>query len=81
MLGSKSLGGTQVCHRHRSITSSGRRWCCRGQNAIAAVCLLIYGYIVRKTAKKIELSFDPAKDFLRRRQDFEVAKAVWRPTD
>jgi hypothetical protein len=37
---------------------------------------LIYGHIVRKTAKKVKFPFDPAKDFLWRRKDFEVPKAI-----
>ena len=36
---------------------------------------------MRKTAKKIQLAFDPAKDLLRGRQDFKETKAVWISTN
>lgn len=32
---------------------------------------------MRKAAKKIQFFFDPAEDFFRRSEDFEVAEAVW----
>ena len=31
---------------------------------------------MRKAAKKIQFSFDPAENFFRRCEDFEVAEAV-----
>ena len=50
---------------------------CRGgscrQDAVPTVGLLIYRYIVGKTAKKVQFPFDPAKDFLRWCQDLQIA--------
>jgi hypothetical protein len=48
-----------------------------GEDAIAAVCLLVDADIMGEAAEEVELGFDPAKDLVGWGEDFEVAKADW----
>lgn len=45
----------------------------RGQDAIATVGLLVDADVVGQAAEEVEFGFDPAEDFFRWGEDFEVA--------
>jgi hypothetical protein len=51
-----------------------RRRSAAGQNAIAAVGLLVDADVVGEAAEEVELDFDPAEDLVGWGEDFEVAE-------
>jgi hypothetical protein len=46
-----------------------------GEDAIAAVCLLVDADIMGEAAEEVELGFDPAEDLVGWGEDLEVAEA------
>ena len=46
-----------------------------GQDAIAAVCLLVDADVMGEAAEEVEFGFDPAEDLVGRGEDLEVAEA------
>ena len=61
----------------RSWLWTPRRHCDRGEDAVAAIGLLVDGDVMRDSAEKVELRFYPPEDFFGGCEEADVAEAPY----
>lgn len=72
--GSQALCGSHEAHGCSATTGAGGV-VVRGEDSVAAVGLLVDGYVVGKASKEVQFTLDPAKDLLGRHEHLEITEA------